>query len=123
MRGIRKQMRKIIATVVAVALMVGMLVVVDCNTLYAEASGRPVAIKSCMISGSDVICQISTSSVPESDDGKFYVYADEVYLDGPTGEIVASVKAGTSVSVSFPLNYNTDKSNLSRKFLIAVKMN
>ena len=121
MRGIRKQMRKIIATVVAVALMVGMLVVVDCNTLYAEASGRPVAIKSCMISGSDVICQISTSSVPESDDGKFYVYADEVYLDGPTGEIVASVKAGTSVSVSFPLNYNTDKSNLSRKFLIAVK--
>lgn len=91
--------------------------------MYTEASGRPVAIESCLISGSDVVCQIKTDSIPASDDGKFYIYADEVYLDGPDGDIVASVKAGTSVSVSFPLNYNTSESNLSRKFLVAVKRN
>ena len=91
--------------------------------LQVKAEGRPVAIDSCQISGTDVICQISAGSVPSSDDGKFYVYADEVYQDGPTGSIVASAKAGKSVSVSFPLNYNTKESNLSRKFLIAVKRN
>ncbi len=78
---------------------------------------------SCLISGSDVVCQLSTGSVPSSDDGKFYVYADEVFQDGTTGSVVAAVDAGTSVSVSFPLNYNTADSNLSRKFLIAVKQN
>lgn len=89
----------------------------------AVAAGRPIAITSCQIQGTDVVCQISAGSIPAGDDGKFYVYADEVYQDGPTGSIVASVKAGKSVSVSFPLNYNTEESNLSRKFLIAVKQN
>lgn len=93
------------------------------NLSCVEAAGRPVAISSCVISGSDVVCQLKASGIPSSDDGKYYVYADEVYQDGPVGSVVASVKAGTSVSVSFPLNYNTDQSNLSRKFLIAVKRN
>ncbi|MBO5055317.1 MAG: hypothetical protein J6C64_03045 [Lachnospiraceae bacterium] len=88
-----------------------------------QAAGRPVSIKSCQISGAEVVCQISASQVPASDDGKFYVYADEVYEDGPTGSVVARADAGTSVSVSFPLDYNTAQSNLSRKFLIAVKQN
>lgn len=93
------------------------------NPAYAEAAGRPVAITSCLISGEDVVCQISASGVPSSDDGKFYIYADEVYQDGPSGSVVAKVDAGRNVSVSFPLNYNTDESNLSRKFLVAVKQN
>ncbi len=88
-----------------------------------EAAGRPVSIDSCLISDEDVVCEISTSSVPSSDDGKFYVYADDVQLDGTTGSIVAKVDAGKSVSASFPLNYNTADSNLSRKFLVAVKRN
>lgn len=91
------------------------------NPLHAEASGRPVSISSCLISGEEVVCHLKASSVPSSDDGKYYVYADEVYEDGPIGSIVASVDAGKDVSVSFPLNYNTSKSNLSRKFLVAVK--
>ncbi len=93
------------------------------SALYAEAAGRPVSIDSCLISDEDVVCEISTSSVPSSDDGKFYVYADDVQLDGTTGSIVAKVDAGKSVSASFPLNYNTADSNLSRKFLVAVKRN
>ncbi len=88
-----------------------------------ELTGRPVSIDSCLISDEDVVCEISTSSVPSSDDGKFYVYANDVQSDGTTGSIVAKVDAGKSVSASFPLNYNTADSNLSRKFLIAVKRN
>lgn len=85
------------------------------------AAGRPVAIESCQISGSSVECRIKTASVPASDDGKFYIYADEVYQDGTAGKVVATVDAGTSVTASFPLQYNTADSNLSRKFLVAVK--
>ncbi len=93
------------------------------SALYAEAAGRPGSIDSCLISDEDVVCEISTSSVPSSDDGKFYVYANDVQSDGTTGSIVAKVDAEESVSASFPLNYNTADSNLSRKFLIAVKRN
>ena len=87
------------------------------------ASGRPVAISSCLIEGADVVCRLKASRIPSSDDGKYYVYANEVYLDGPTGSIAATVETGKNVSVSFPLNYNTESSNLSRKFLVAVKQN
>ena len=86
-----------------------------------EAAGRPAAISSCMISGGDVVCQIDAGSVPLSDDGIYYVYADEVWQDGTAGKVVATVNAGASVTASFPLNYNTTDSNLSRKFLVAVK--
>lgn len=118
----KKFLMKIMAAVLAVGLVLGGNTLFG-NGLKAEAAGRPVAIKSCLISGTDVVCEISTSAVPASDDGKFYVYADEVYQDGPTGSVVAKVDAGKSVSASFPLNYNTGESNLSRKFLIAVKRN
>ncbi len=90
-------------------------------TLCAKAAGRPVAISSCTIAGGDVVCQISAGSVPSSDDGLYYIYADEVWQDGTTGKIVASVGAGGSVTAAFPLQYNTADSNLSRKFLVAVK--
>lgn len=103
------------------ALVLGGVLAGNGNVLYAEAAGRPVAISSCQISGPEVVCQLEAGSVPSSDDGKFYIYADEVYEDGPKGDIVASTEAGKSVSVSFPLNYNTPDSNLSRKFLVAVK--
>ena len=118
-----KILTKIIATIAAVAVGMCSGTLAGNHPLHVQASGRPVAISSCLVSGENVICEIKSSSVPSSDDGKFYVYADEVYEDGPTGSIVAKVDAGTAVSASFPLNYNTAQSNLSRKFLIAVKRN
>lgn len=123
MKKAGKILTKVIAAITAVAVTIGIGTVVGGNPLYAQAAGRPVAICSCLLSGTDVVCQIKASSVPASDDGKYYVYADEVYQDGPTGSVVATVNTGSSVSVSFPLNYNTNQSNLSRKFLIAVKRN
>lgn len=116
-----KKIKRIIAVFAATTMVI--LTAAGSFSFNTNAAGRPVSIDSCIISGSDVICQLSASSIPSSDDGKFYVYADEVYQDGTTGTIVASAKAGKSVSVSFPLSHNTATSNLSKKFLIAVKSN
>lgn len=121
MKNVRRTL--IAAIAFAAALTLGGFHLSDSGLEQVEAAGRSVSIDSCLISGADVVCQLSTGSVPASDDGKFYVYADEVFQDGTTGSVVATVDAGTSVSVSFPLNYNTADSNLSRKFLIAVKQN
>lgn len=121
MNYIRRRMIIVLATAVAIVLALGVTEKTGSSLSCVEAAGRPVEIESCLISGTDVVCQLSAGSVPASDDGKFYVFANEVYQDGPTGDVVATVKAGKSVSVSFPLNYNSAESNLSRKFLIAVK--
>lgn len=112
---------KILATAAVAGLAVNLAGGISDSPARVEAAGRPVVINSCLISGGDVVCELKAGSVPSSDDGKYYVYANEVYEDGPTGEVVAKVDARKSVSVSFPLNYNTEESNLSRKFLIAVK--
>lgn len=109
--------------IAAFTIAVGSFCFAGVSSIKAEAAGRPVKIDSCLISGGDVVCQLSAGSIPSSDDGKFYIYANEVYMDGPTGTMVASVSAAPSISVSFPLRYNTAESNLSRKFLVAVKQN
>ena len=121
MNRIRKVLMKILATAAVAFLAVNLAEGMDDSLTCVEAEGRPVAISSCLVSGSDVVCEIKAGSVPSSDDGRYYVYANEVYEDGPTGKVVAKVDAGKSVSVTFPLNYNTEESNLSRKFLIAMK--
>ena len=91
------------------------------NPLQVQAGGRPVKIQSCLISGDQVVCELKASSVPSSDDGLYYVYADEVNQDGPVGDVVATVVAGSKATAVFPLQYNTPASNLSRKFLVAIK--
>ena len=122
-----KRDRKSRGKEIVLTAVTGILLAVCCvflcpyMTLCAKAAGRPVAISSCTIAGGHVVCQISAGSVPSSDDGLYYIYADEVWQDGTTGKIVASVGAGSSVTAAFPLQYNTADSNLSRKFLVAVK--
>ncbi len=87
----------------------------------AEAAGRVVAINSCLIQGGSVVVNVSTGSVPASSDGKYYLFADEVYQDGVTGSVAASADAGTSATFTFDLGLGTSSSNLSKKFLVAVK--
>ncbi len=87
----------------------------------ALAEGRAVTIDSCLIQGKEIVVNVSCKSVPGSDDGKFYLYADEVYEDGTVGTVVASTESGKSATFTFPLNYNSAESNLSKKFLVAVK--
>ena len=122
MKKVGKRVRTSILTVIITAVLVVGGAFFEGNSMrYVKADGRPVSISSCTISGSDVVCRISADSVPSSDDGKYYIYADEVYQDGTAGNVVATVDAGASATAVFPLNYNTADSNLSRKFLVAVK--
>lgn len=91
------------------------------NVPAALAADRTVRIVSCRIEESEVVCEIEADRVPSSDDGIFYLYADEVYEDGPDGKVVGEVKAAETAEVRFPLHYNTADSNLSRKFLVAMQ--
>ncbi len=87
----------------------------------AEAAGRVVTIESCLISGSDVEVQVSAKSLPSSDDGQYYLFADEVYQDGTKGTIVANTDRAPSATFRFPLNHYQLGSNLDKKFIVAVK--
>ena len=91
--------------------------------LQVQAAGRPVSIESCQILGAQVVCELDSSNLPFSDDGLYYIYANEVFQDGTTGDVVAFENMGKEITISFPLQYNTPDSNLSRKFLVAVKQN
>lgn len=123
MRKHKKSFKTAVKMAVAIAVALGVTAFAGGGPQTVEAAGRTVAITSCTVSESDVVCEIKADPIPSSDDGKFYIYADEVYEDGPDGKVVAKVDAKSQVTVTFPLNYNTEDSNLSRKFLVAMKRN
>ncbi|MBQ3790670.1 MAG: hypothetical protein II800_07035 [Lachnospiraceae bacterium] len=87
----------------------------------AQAAGRTVTITSCVIQGGNVVVSAAASQVPAAADGVYYLYADEVYQDGPVGQVVATAPAGASAQFAFPLNNGTAENNLMRKFIVAVK--
>ena len=70
----------VLATVALSSKVTGL--VTDNRGAVAEAAGRVVSIDSCVISGDNVVVNVSAKNVPSSDDGKYYLYADEVYQDG-----------------------------------------
>lgn len=106
----------------AAAVVIGMGVLTGFGSGAIEVqAARQVSIDSALISGSDVVLEISASSIPSSDDGKYYIYADEVNEDGAEGELVATVDAGSDASASFALNFDSENSNLSRKFVVCMK--
>lgn len=112
-----KKIRKIVSVILAAAI-AALLVCSGAGSISAQAAGRTVHIDACLIQGDTVICQLSGNAA--GSDGMLYIFSDEVWQDGPVGNIVASVPAG-STSAAFPLGYNTAGSNLSKKFLVAVK--
>ena len=120
---LKKMFKMIVAAAAVAATMtfaVGTYGAVTGNAGFeAKAEGRPVSIDSCLIQGSDVVVHVSGSS--SSSDGKYYLFADEVYQDGTTGRIVASTDAGKNATFTFPLEHYTANSNLSKKFLVATK--
>ncbi len=118
-------LKKILAGAMVVVTMAAAIGSADFVGAYkgavAEASGRPVSITSCVISGGNVVVNVSASSLPSSDDGQYYLYADEVYQDGTVGKVVATTGLAGSATFTFPLNFYAADSNLSKKFLVAVK--
>ena len=125
MRG-KKIVRRLLAivagTVIATTLAGGYIPETGVqNTQVVYAAGRTVSFSSVTIQGSKVVANITCSSLPSSDDGKFYLFADEVYQDGCVGTVVATADRASSAQFVFPLNLNTAESNLSKKFIVAVK--
>lgn len=118
MREKRKHFKKL-----ALAAGVAALLAVFClwPAQAAQAAERAVDILSVRIEGSDVQVAASSSKVPASDDGLYYLYADEVWQDGTAGTLAATAQAGKSASFRFPLRFNQSGSNLSKKFIVAVK--
>ena len=82
------------------------------NVLRAEAAGRTVSIESCLINGDQVVCKLKASALPASEDGLFYIYGNEVFQDGPSQNVVATITMGTEVTINFPLQYNTGGGSL-----------
>ncbi len=118
-------MKKILAGLLAAATvaMAGKAVgiVTGDQGAVAEAAGRVVSINSCVIQGENVVVNVSAGSLPASDDGLYYLYSDEVYQDGCVGTVVATTQRAENATFTFPLNHYQPGSNLSKKFLVAVK--
>ncbi len=116
---------RVLKTVFALALAVVTVVtsaeIFGSDMASVSADGRSVSITSCSIQGGNVVCQLSASTVPGSDDGNYYIYADDVCQDGCTGTVVATCPVGGTSTASFPVNYGGADSVLSKKFLVAVK--
>lgn len=89
--------------------------------MKAKASGTgAVAIGSATINTEKVNVTVSASDLPDSDDGKFYLFAEKVYQTGPAGAPVASLPMGTYVTFSVPLERKTPSCHLYDKFQVAV---
>ncbi|MCR5674889.1 MAG: hypothetical protein K6G16_04190 [Lachnospiraceae bacterium] len=116
----KRNLRRGIAAILTAALTV-LLAAAPQSAQKAQAAGRPVTITSCVISGGNVVVTATAASAPASSDGNYYICANEVYQDGPAGEIVASAPAGTSTQFTFPLNNGAANSNLMRKFIVCTK--
>ena len=79
-RGITKNWKGLAALLLLTAS------VIFCGN-HVQAAGRPVSISSCQIAGGNVTCTLRADSVVSGDDGKYYIYANEVYQDGPVGGV------------------------------------
>lgn len=89
--------------------------------ISADAAGTGnVSIGSVTISGSNVNISVSASDLPDSDDGKFYLFAEKPYQGTVAGAPLASAAIGTSVSFQVPLNIKSENCHLYDKFQVAV---
>lgn len=71
------------------------------------------------ISGDHVNVTASAASVPASDDGMLYLFAEPIYSDTITTSALASAPAGGNATFTTPLNANSADSRLFSKFIVA----
>ncbi|MBQ6416263.1 MAG: hypothetical protein IJJ65_08450 [Butyrivibrio sp.] len=79
-----------------------------------------VSIGSATINGGNVNISVSASDLPDSDDGKFYLFSEKPYQATVAGAPIASAAMGGSVSFQVPLNNKTADCRLYDKFQVAV---
>ena len=91
------------------------------GSVCAKAAGTgSVSLSSVKINGGNVNITASATDLPDSDDGVYYLFAEKVYQNGPSGGPLASHPIGAAASFSVPLNMNTADCRLYDKFQIAV---
>ncbi len=92
------------------------------SATVAEAAGYTTAIVQCAITGGNTVVVVTSSSqIPVSDDGIFYLLKQPISSEGVTGECVATAPLGTAATFSVPLNKGQADSALFSKFVIAIK--
>ena len=79
MKKICCKMKKMLLISFALVMLMG--VALFSKPVQVQASGRPVKIQSCLISGDQVVCELKASYVPGAEDGLYYIYSDEVIED------------------------------------------
>ncbi|MBR1670497.1 MAG: hypothetical protein IJ695_07330 [Butyrivibrio sp.] len=90
------------------------------SDVYAAGTGA-VTIGSVVIQGDNVLINVSTSDVPSSDDGIYYLFSEKPYQGAPAGAPIAQLQIGASVTFSVPLSSKTPQCHLYDKFQVAVK--
>ncbi len=71
------------------------------------------------ISGNQVNVTATAASVPASDDGMLYLFAEPIYSDTITTSALASAPAAGNATFTTPLNANSADSRLFSKFIVA----
>lgn len=86
-----------------------------------SAAAGVVTLSTATIAGTNVVVIGKADSVISSDDGMYYLIAQNFSEAGAAGTNVAKVAAGTAVQFTFALGNNTANSNLYKRFVVAVK--
>ena len=111
-----KHVRTLAAGVITAALLVLTGVAGGADTVQAAGPGMAVTA---VISGTEVSVKASGTSVPASDDGMLYLFAEPVYSDAITTSALASSPAAANAVFTTPLNANSADSRLYSKFIVA----
>ena len=93
--------------------------------LTPENTAEFTQIESCLINGetSKVEVTVTAKELPNSDDGYYYLMAEEVYEDSFEGkEPIAKTEKDILFTLSTNLNNGTADSHLYQKFSVAVKL-
>ncbi len=94
------------------------------GTAPVMAAGKPCAVTTCQIGGGTVAVKAHSTSLPASDDGIYYLFAEPLYASGINSQTyVAAAPMGVDVAFSVPLLAGSADSRLYSQFIVGVLQN
>lgn len=114
--------KRILTTVSAILFAIALSVMVTGEGGVALAAQEfTTAFQQCAITdGNTVTAVVSTSALPASDDGVFYLFEQPTYA-AALGNNIAQAPMAAAASFSFELNKGEENTRLYSKFAVAVK--
>ena len=110
------------AAVLGALLLAAVVFLLPVSAQRAQAA-EAVRIEQCLIQGENVVVTASARTVPASDDGLYYLIANQTYQEGAAGRQAATAPAAGSATFTFALRKNQPDSQLFNKFVVATKQN